>query len=119
MPEMDKKRELNIVGKGIPLKDSVEKVTGHLQFGVDVHIPNLVYGKILRSPHPNANITRLDTQKAEALPGVFGVVTHEDAPSWQWENCWYNYRGRILDDTVRYVGDEIAPEGLHEESADE
>jgi xanthine dehydrogenase molybdenum-binding subunit len=108
MPETIKKKELNIVGKDIPLKDSIEKVTGSLQFGVDVRVPDMIYGKILRSPHAHAKIKHIDTQKAEALSGVIGVVTHKDAPEWQWENCWYNYRGRILDDTVRYVGDEIA-----------
>jgi xanthine dehydrogenase molybdenum-binding subunit len=108
MAEINKKKELNIVGKDIPLMDSIEKVTGSLQFGVDVRIPDMVHGKILRSPHAHARIKNIDTERAESLPGVIGVVTHKDAPEWQWENCWYNYRGRILDDTVRYVGDEIA-----------
>ena len=35
-------------------------------------------------------------------------MTHADAPAWPWENCWHNYGGRILDDKVRFVGDEVA-----------
>ena len=108
MTDIHMKKEFKIVGKDIPLKDSIEKVTGSLQFGVDVRIADMVYGKVLRSPHAHARIKNINTKGAESLPGVIGVVTHKDAPKWQWENCWYNYRGRILDDTVRYVGDEIA-----------
>jgi xanthine dehydrogenase molybdenum-binding subunit len=108
MDKPNKKREFTIIGKDIPLKDSIEKVTGSLKFGSDVRIPDMVYGKILRSPHAHARIKHLDTLEAESLPGVIGVVTHKDSPEWQWENCWYNYRGRILDETVRHVGDEIA-----------
>jgi xanthine dehydrogenase molybdenum-binding subunit len=98
----------SVIGKAIPIKDAVDKVTGRLQFGVDVRVPGMVFGKILRSPHAHARIVRIDTGQAEALPGVLGIVTAADAPDWQWENCWHNHGGRILDDTVRFVGDEIA-----------
>lgn len=97
-----------VIGKNVPLKDANEKVTGSLQFGVDLVQPGMAYGKILRSPHAHARIKHIDTQNARSMPGVLGVITHEDAPSWPWENCWHNYRGRILDNTVRFVGDEVA-----------
>ena len=105
---VDERRDFRVVGKSVPLKDAREKVTGSLKYGINVTVPYMVHGKILRSPHAHAKIKRIDTQRAESLPGVLGVVTHEDAPRRQWENCWYNYRGRILDDTVRFVGDEVA-----------
>ena len=97
-----------IVGKGVPVKDAKEKVTGSLKYAVDMEVQGMVYGKVLRSPHPHARITRIDTSKAQALPGVVGAVTHEDTPGLTWENAWFNYRGKILDDTVRFVGDEVA-----------
>ncbi len=105
---MPRQGEFSAIGKDIPLKDAVEKVTGSLQFGVDVVQPGMAYGRILRSPHAHARINRIDFREARSLPGVLGIVTHEDAPPWPWENCWHNYRGRILDDTVRFVGDEVA-----------
>jgi xanthine dehydrogenase molybdenum-binding subunit len=100
--------EFTIVGKGVPVKDAVEKVTGSLTFAVDFAVQDMAYGKVLRSPHAHARITSIDVSKAEALPGVLGVVTHHDAPAGIWENAWFNYRGRILDDTVRFVGDDVA-----------
>ena len=41
---------LSVVGKSVPIKDAREKVTGSLKYGVDFQVPNMVYGKILRSP---------------------------------------------------------------------
>jgi xanthine dehydrogenase molybdenum-binding subunit len=105
---VSKRREFSAIGKDIPLKDAVEKVTGSLKYGVDIVQPDMAYGRILRSPHAHAKIKRIDIREAQSLPGVLGIVTHEDAPSWPWENCWHNYCGRILDDTARFVGDEIA-----------
>lgn len=105
---MDKKKEFTIIGKDIPLKDAVDKVTGSLKYGIDMRVPDMLYGGILRSTHAHAKIKSINTQRAESLPGVVSIITHEDAPEWQWNNCWFNHRGRILDSTVRFVGDEIA-----------
>lgn len=105
---MSKPAVHTIVGQPIPLKDAALKVTGSLEFAVDVQVSGMVHGKILRSPHASARILSIDTRRAESLPGVLGVVTHADAPKVQWENCWHNHVGRILDDHVRFVGDEVA-----------
>jgi len=105
---MSERSGYSVVGKAIPLKDATEKVTGRLKFGGDIRVPDMVHGRILHSPHPHARIKSIDTRRAESLPGVLGIVTHADAPEWQWENCWHNYGGRILDDRVRFVGDEVA-----------
>jgi xanthine dehydrogenase molybdenum-binding subunit len=114
---MDDRNGLYIVGKAIPVKDAKEKVTGSLRFGVDVTVPKMVYGKILRSPYAHAKIRSFDLSKAEALPGVLGIITHHDAPQWEWNSCWFNYRGRIIDDTVRFVGDEVAAVAAISETA--
>ncbi len=102
------KNKLNVVGHGVPVKDAVEKVTGTLKYGVDLASPNMSFGKILRSPYPHCKIKSIDTSKAEKLPGVFGVLTHHDVPQNDWENAWFNYRGKVLDGIGRFVGDDIA-----------
>ncbi|MFQ5763027.1 MAG: xanthine dehydrogenase family protein molybdopterin-binding subunit, partial [Candidatus Bathyarchaeia archaeon] len=79
-----------------------------LKFAVDVTLPGMLHGKILRSPHPHAQIKRIDTSKAEALPGVNAVLTHKDIPQKDWVGVWVNYRGPVLSDRVRFVGDEVA-----------
>lgn len=106
-PELDRPEHV-VVGRGVPVKDAVEKVTGTLKYGVDAGVPGMLHGKILRSPHAHARIRRIDTSRAEALPGVHGVVTHADAPGGVWEAAWFNYRGRVLDGVARFVGDDVA-----------
>ena len=106
MGRMD--RNFSVVGKGVHVKDAREKVTGSLKYAVDMTVQNMAHGKILRCPHPHARVARIDTARAEELPGVFGVLTHEDVPQNVWEGAWFNYRGMVLDGTGRFVGDDIA-----------
>ncbi|MEO8541088.1 MAG: xanthine dehydrogenase family protein molybdopterin-binding subunit [bacterium] len=62
-----------------PLRpDGIDKVTGRAVYGSDIHLPGTLYGRIKRSPHAHAIIKRINTAKAEALPGVRGVVTAAD-----------------------------------------
>ena len=72
--------EYNIVGKRPVRPDGVDKVTGRAQYGADMKLTGLLYGKVLRSPHPHARIRSIDTSKAEALPGVKAVITAKDLP---------------------------------------
>ena len=64
-----------------PLRpDGADKVTGRANYGADIALPGMLYGRILRSPHAHARILSIDTSKAEALDGVRCVITHEDLP---------------------------------------
>jgi len=105
---MGMREKLSVVGKGVPVKDAASKVTGSLRYAVDMGIHRMVFGKILRSPHPHARVKAIDTSKAEALPGVIAVLTHHDTPRNNWEAAWFNYRGMVLDGVARFVGDEVA-----------
>ena len=58
--------------------DGVDKVTGRAKFGADLTVPNMLFGKVLRSPHAHARIKSIDTSKAEALQGVKAVITAAD-----------------------------------------
>ncbi|NCF27163.1 MAG: molybdopterin-dependent oxidoreductase [Gammaproteobacteria bacterium] len=70
--------EYKWVGTSQVRPDGVDKVTGRASFGADLYAPNMLFGKVLRSPHPHARIVSIDTSKAEALPGVKSVVTKDD-----------------------------------------
>ncbi len=108
------------IGKAIPRKDATEIVTGGAEYLNDIKFPDLLYGKVLRSPHPHALIKKVDKSKALRLKGVKAVLTWEDVPDWKGGTPRYT---RILDWKVRYVGDavalvaatteEIAKEALH------
>jgi CO/xanthine dehydrogenase Mo-binding subunit len=96
-----------VVGTSPPVKDGAPKVCGTLTFPVDFELAGMVHGAILRSEHAHARILSIDASRALDLPGVIGVVTHEDAPGLEWNATFFNYRGHIFDGTARFVGDEI------------
>jgi CO/xanthine dehydrogenase Mo-binding subunit len=93
------------IGRPMPRRDAAEIVTGTAQFMDDLTFQNLLYGKVLRSPHAHARIKKIDKSKAEALPGVKAVVTWEDIPDWRGGTP---RNVRVLDKKVRYVGDAVA-----------
>ena len=68
----------NWVGTRAVRPDGVDKVTGRAKFGADLHLPNMLVGKMLRSPHAHARILSIDISSAEKLPGVKAIVTRED-----------------------------------------
>ena len=66
------------IGQRTIRPDGMDKVTGRAQFAADTTMPGMIWGKVLRSPHPHARIKSIDTSKAEKLPGVKAVVTSKD-----------------------------------------
>src|SRR5260221_4121411 len=66
------------IGQRTIRPDGVDKVTGRAAFAADTSMPGMIWGKILRSPHPHARIRKIDTSKAEQLPGVKAVITARD-----------------------------------------
>lgn len=96
-----------VLGKTFPRKDAEAKVRGGAQYAADIRLPSMVYAKCLRSPYAHANILSIDTSKAEKLPGVVAVITHKDVyPKIAFESSKRDTY--ILEEKVRYVGDEVA-----------
>jgi CO/xanthine dehydrogenase Mo-binding subunit len=69
-----------VVGTRPIRPDGVDKVTGRANFGADMVMPGMLWGKVKRSPHAHARIMSINTDKALALPGVKAVVTADDFP---------------------------------------
>ncbi len=91
--------EYSVIGKSLPRVDALEKVTGAAQYGADVLLPGMLYGKFVRSKHPHAKILHIDTSEAEKLPGVRAIITQEDVESG---------RRVFATDKVLYLGEPIA-----------
>lgn len=100
----------SIIGKPIPRIDSEAKVRGEAQFTADLHLPGMQYGKILRSPYAHAQILKIDTSKAEKLPGVTAVITGKrDVIPYLWGVFSYTRDFQLFPiDTVRFIGQEVA-----------
>ena len=72
--------EFKVIGTRPTRPDDLDKVTGRAVYGADLTVPGTAYAECLRSPHAHAIIKRIDTSKAEALPGVLAVLTGADMP---------------------------------------
>ncbi|MGH7773788.1 MAG: xanthine dehydrogenase family protein molybdopterin-binding subunit [Candidatus Binatia bacterium] len=105
---MGKSETLKIVGSAQPRLDGKEKVTGKATYTSDIELPGMAYGKILRSPFPHARLVRIDTRKAERLPGVIAVLTREDVTGFKLFGAAYKDQPIVAVDKVRYVGDPVA-----------
>ena len=68
------------IGKRTIRPDGADKVTGRAAFGADHSLPGMLWGKVLRSPHPHAIIKSINLGKAASLPGVKAVMSGDDLP---------------------------------------
>lgn len=115
--------EHSVIGKRLCNVDALEKITGKAEYGTDIKLPGMLYGKILRSPYPHARILNIDTSKAERLAGVKAVVTAEDTPKTCYGVSWWvpvDDEQLLAIDKVRYIGEEVAAvAAINEDVAEE
>src|SRR5438105_3959939 len=103
------KDRFTIVGKPLPKIDAWAKVTGETRYADDLVLPRMAYAKLLRSPHPHARIRSIDTARARALRGVYGVITGDDLPPVKFGILPVSQDEEALcRDKVRLVGDAVA-----------
>ncbi len=104
-----------VIGKTQIRKDGISKVIGTAEYGADVNFPGQLYGAMTRSPYGHAKILSINTEKAEAVPGVRVVITGNDYPE--------PYGQFIADqpilalDKVRYQGEPVAAVAAETEEA--
>jgi len=106
-------RDFSVVGSSPSRVDAADKVVGRALFGTDVSLSGMLVGKVLRSPHAHARILSIDTSRAEALPGVYAVVTAADLPPLMVEGedaiGEQQFRDRVLaGDKVLFEGHPVA-----------
>ncbi|WP_336758487.1 molybdopterin cofactor-binding domain-containing protein [Paenibacillus sp. USHLN196] len=88
--------------------DGAPKVTGQLQYLTDMTLPDMIHGRVLRSEYPHARLLSIDTSEAEALEGVYAVLTSKDVPGLNRFGIATPDQPVFCEDIVRYVGDAIA-----------
>ena len=106
--QKDEARPYSIIGTPRPKVDAYGKVTGRALYADDIMLPRMVYGRLLRSPHPHARVLSIDTRKTLELPGVLAVLTGEDLPQKFGILPSSQDEYALAIDKVRYVGDPVA-----------
>jgi putative selenate reductase molybdopterin-binding subunit len=111
---VDPHEDMKTVGHPEKKVDAVKLVQGKPAFTADIEMRDLLYAKVLRSPHAHAEIKNIDTSEAEALPGVAAVLTWKDIPRVVYSTAGQSHPipGPLdsfsLDHKVRFVGDRVA-----------
>lgn len=89
-------------------KDALDLVTGTTLFGDDIRMEGMLHAKILWAEHPHAEILKIETSEAEALPGVELVLTAKDVPGKNACGIIERDQPAWAEDKVRYIGDAVA-----------
>ena len=96
-----------LVGTSMPRAESVEKVTGKALYAVDVTFPDMLWGKVLRSPIAYGRIKRIDIDQALHLPGVRAIVTGLDVANVRIGRQIYDMPV-LANGVVRFTGEKVA-----------
>jgi len=115
---------MSAVGQNLPMLDAQERVSGRITYVLNVELPGMLVGKILRSPLPHARLVAADGARAERLAGVGAVLTREDfGPAHGYSGKYgriFRDQAVVALDKVRFVGDPVAAvAAVNEEVAEE
>ncbi len=96
-----------------------ERTSGTALYTTDVQLPDTLTARVLRSPHPHADIRSIDTARARSLEGVAAVVTAADFGEQTYLHLGDPFRDRsaMARNRVRFVGEEVAAVAAETEAA--
>ena len=97
-----------LVGKRIPRLDGYERVSGAAVYPSDIILPNMIYGAVLRCPHPHAKVKKVDVRQAEKMPGVRAVITGQSHAAKKLKWKYSRYSGPLFDPLCRFEGEVVA-----------
>ncbi len=99
------------VGRSVPRLESWLKVTGRAEYVHNLRLPGMLYGKIFRSTVAHGRIKRIDVVAAQALAGVYRVITAREVKELIAEPYYgpaFHDQPILAVDKVRYVGEPVA-----------
>lgn len=105
---------MKYINKPIVKKDAYALLSGKPVYCDDLARKDCLIVKLLRSPHAHARIVSIQCESAKRVPGIEAIYTFKDVPSSRFTLAGQTYPEpspydrKILDEYVRYVGDEVA-----------
>jgi len=114
------------INQNIPKVDGVGLITGKPAYTDDLAPKDALIVKVLRSPYAYAKIKYINTEKASNIKGISLILTHKNVPDEVYTRAGQGspepspHDKKILDEYVRYIGDEVAVvAGINESLVDE
>src|SRR5438046_473252 len=72
--QLKKTADFRLIGKDVMRIELPNKVNGTATYGIDVQVPGMLYGTVLRAPVEGSVPDKIDDAKAKAIPGVTAVI---------------------------------------------
>ena len=72
--QLKKTTDFRLIGKDVMRVELPNKVNGSATYGIDVQVPGMLYGAVLRAPVEGSVPNKIDDAKAKAVPGVTAVI---------------------------------------------
>ncbi|MFP3982148.1 MAG: xanthine dehydrogenase family protein molybdopterin-binding subunit [Desulfurivibrionaceae bacterium] len=101
-------KKTRIIGGSSPRVDAYERVSGTAIYPSDITLPNMIYGAILRCPHPHARVKKLDLSGAKKMDGIYAVLggeAEEGKLKWPYSE---EVISRLFDPECRFEGEAVA-----------
>ena len=112
---------MTTIGASLPMIDARERVTGRIEYVLDIALPGMLHARIVRSPYPHARVLSVDASAALAIPGVVAVLTRDDLINNPAIDPIYGTQIKdqpiVALDRVRYIGDAVAAIAAEDEDA--
>lgn len=96
------------IGEDSQRVDGIPKVMGEFEYASDLWMEGMLHGATLRSPHPHAEILKIDVSEAQEIEGVHAVLTHEDVPGRKVYGMEIPDQPVLAWERVRYQGEPVA-----------
>lgn len=102
----------SVVGKALPRVDAYERVSGSAVYPSDLVLPNMLFGAVLRCPHPHAKVKSVNIGKASSMGGVRAIVssfTGDANLSWVYSgSAGLEMQSSLFESQCRFEGEPVA-----------
>src|SRR3954453_862935 len=107
--QLKKTADFRLIGKDVMRVELPTKVSGKATYGIDVQVPGMLYGTVLRAPVEGSVPNRIDEAKAKAVPGVVAVIRLPHGVGVVAETAWAAMKARqMLNDSVTWTRTGVA-----------
>src|SRR3982751_4461776 len=92
--QLKKPADFRLIGKDVMRVELPRKVNGTATYGIDVQVPGMMYGTVLRAPVEGSVPDKIDDAKAKAVPGVTAVIRLPHGVGVVAQTAWAAFAGR-------------------------